>query len=311
MYLLDPQGGGVAGPLARDKSVSALKTGARRRRRPRASSATSPRSWSRRPARSCAQSDLVDDLEIRRGRRRGRAERRSRPPLSGKPGPCRARRRPSAMRGGLREPDKVGSALSTASSCAPRAPPAAPRRSRSRIRQRQDRAQEDDPRQRARRPDPSSLVELRGLPLHEQRHGGYGLARARWVVKGRGDPRAVDREVTGVEPGKLLSWQGEPGAASSNNGPVLFRARGEGTRVDAYVCYAPPGGTVGRERWPLASAARPPSPQIRRGDARPRLLLEARKDGRAPGGRVSGPGPSLFNLPRSTERLRGIPPAFR
>ena len=74
-----------------------------------------------------------------------------------------------------------------------------------------------------------------------------GQGRSRWVVKGPAGTRVQwTAEVTRVEPGKLLSWQSEPGAVVENNGTVRFERVGEGTRVEVLLCYAPPGGTVGR-----------------------------------------------------------------
>ena len=73
-----------------------------------------------------------------------------------------------------------------------------------------------------------------------------GQGRSRWVVKGPAGTRVQwNAETTRVEPGKLLSWQSEPGAVVENSGTVRFERVGEGTRVDIHLTYDPPGGTVG------------------------------------------------------------------
>jgi uncharacterized membrane protein len=73
-----------------------------------------------------------------------------------------------------------------------------------------------------------------------------GQGRSRWVVKGPAGTRVQwNAETTRVEPGKLLSWQSEPGAVIENSGTVRFDRIGEGTRVDIHLSYDPPGGTVG------------------------------------------------------------------
>lgn len=74
-----------------------------------------------------------------------------------------------------------------------------------------------------------------------------GQGRSRWVVKGPAGTRVQwNAETTRVEPGKLLSWQSEPGAVVENSGTVRFERVGEGTRIDIHLTYDPPGGTVGR-----------------------------------------------------------------
>ncbi|HSK79130.1 MAG TPA: SRPBCC family protein [Thermoanaerobaculia bacterium] len=73
-----------------------------------------------------------------------------------------------------------------------------------------------------------------------------GQGRSRWVVKGPAGTRVQwNAETTRVEPGKLLAWQSEPGAVVENSGTVRFDRIGEGTRVDIHLSYDPPGGTVG------------------------------------------------------------------
>lgn len=73
-----------------------------------------------------------------------------------------------------------------------------------------------------------------------------GQGRSRWVVKGPAGTRVQwNAEVTRVEPGKLLSWQSEPGAVVENSGTVRFERVGEGTRIDIHLSYDPPGGAVG------------------------------------------------------------------
>lgn len=73
-----------------------------------------------------------------------------------------------------------------------------------------------------------------------------GQGRSRWVVKGPAGTRVQwNAETTRVEPGRLLSWQSEPGSVIENSGTVRFERVGEGTRIDIHLTYDPPGGTVG------------------------------------------------------------------
>lgn len=73
-----------------------------------------------------------------------------------------------------------------------------------------------------------------------------GQGRSRWVVKGPAGTRVQwNAETTRVEPGRLLSWQSEPGSVLENSGTVRFERVGEGTRIDIHLTYDPPGGTVG------------------------------------------------------------------
>lgn len=73
-----------------------------------------------------------------------------------------------------------------------------------------------------------------------------GQGRSRWVVKGPAGTRVQwNAETTRVEPGRLLSWQSEPGSVLENSGTVRFERVGEGSRIDIHLTYDPPGGTVG------------------------------------------------------------------
>lgn len=73
-----------------------------------------------------------------------------------------------------------------------------------------------------------------------------GQGRSRWVVKGPAGSRVQwNAETTRVEPGRLLSWQSEPGSVIENSGTVRFERAGDGTRIDIHLTYDPPGGTVG------------------------------------------------------------------
>jgi uncharacterized membrane protein len=73
-----------------------------------------------------------------------------------------------------------------------------------------------------------------------------GQGRSRWVVKGPAGTRVQwNCEVTRVEPGKLLSWQSEPGAVVENHGTVRFERVGQGTRVEVVLCYDSPSENMG------------------------------------------------------------------
>ena len=76
---------------------------------------------------------------------------------------------------------------------------------------------------------------------------GEGENRYRWEVAGpAGVPVNWKGTMTRKEPGKLVEWRSEAGAAVENRGVIHIEPEGNGyTRVHVQMSYTPPAGLVG------------------------------------------------------------------
>jgi uncharacterized membrane protein len=73
--------------------------------------------------------------------------------------------------------------------------------------------------------------------------------RSHWVIKApAGTSVEFDSRVVDDVPGRMISWQSEPGARVPNRGRVEFieTSSGEGTNVRVTISYDPPAGAAGR-----------------------------------------------------------------
>jgi uncharacterized membrane protein len=76
-----------------------------------------------------------------------------------------------------------------------------------------------------------------------------GDKRSHWVIKApAGTSVEFDSRVVDETPGRMISWESEPGASVPNRGRVEFieTSSGGGTNVRVTMSYEPPAGTAGR-----------------------------------------------------------------
>jgi uncharacterized membrane protein len=119
--------------------------------------------------------------------------------------------------------------------------------------------------------EPANLPRFLG---QVQRVEDLGGGRWRWrVLDPRGAPVEWTTILTRMEPGELLAWRTEPGAAVESAGLVRFTPAGRGTRVDVRMSYAPPPGVRGRAAAELLGAN--PRRQLNDDLARMKTLLES------------------------------------
>jgi uncharacterized membrane protein len=99
--------------------------------------------------------------------------------------------------------------------------------------------------------------------------------RSHWVIKApAGTSVEFDSRVVDDVPGRMISWESEPGASVPNRGRVEFieTASGDGTNVRATISYDPPAGAAGRLVAKLFQ--REPSVQAREDLQRLKRLME-------------------------------------
>ena len=73
--------------------------------------------------------------------------------------------------------------------------------------------------------------------------------RSHWTIKApAGTSVEFDSRVVDEVPGRMISWESEPGASVPNRGRVEFieTSSGQGTNVRTTMSYEPPAGTAGR-----------------------------------------------------------------
>jgi uncharacterized membrane protein len=99
--------------------------------------------------------------------------------------------------------------------------------------------------------------------------------RSHWVIKAPvGTSVEFDSRVVDDVPGRMISWESEPGASVPNRGRVEFieTSSGGGTNVRVTISYDPPAGAAGRLVAKLFQ--REPSVQAREDLQRFKLLME-------------------------------------
>jgi len=112
----------------------------------------------------------------------------------------------------------------------------------------------------------SNVLEVRDL----------GGGRSHWVVKGpAGSTVEWDAQLTDSRRGEVLAWESEPGSTVSNTGQVRFESEGSGTRVNLYLAYTPPAGSLGQALASMATTD--PRRQLDEDLARMKSFIESGK----------------------------------